>query len=258
MADDLRSETASERVKRYRLRAELAIREAEQSETARADFLRIAQSWEALAEYAERGIPTLWVSPLRPARARTPAEAEEKSGEAGASQGSLPQQHNSECLNHSSRFLVENYSNPEKPTNRYIDIGLVDANGHLDLIEIKKPFASCLVSEGQYRGNFTPRKELSGAVMQAEKYLFHLNKWGVEGEKDINRRQSRHLPAGTVLRITNPRAIIIAGRSHTLSHQQLFDFEFMKRKYANIMDILSYDDLLLRLSNIVNKFRAKP
>ncbi|HEY1708270.1 MAG TPA: Shedu immune nuclease family protein [Rhizomicrobium sp.] len=150
------------------------------------------------------------------------------------------------------------YSNPEKPTNRYIDIGLLDANGHLDLMEIKKPFANCLVSEGLYRGNFTPRKELSGAVMQAEKYLFHLNKWGVEGEQDINRRQSGHLPTGMTIRITNPRAIIIAGRSHTLSYQQAFDFEFIKRKYANIMDILSYDDLLRRLSNIIEKFRVAP
>lgn len=150
------------------------------------------------------------------------------------------------------------YTTPSKPKNRYIDIALVDANGHLDIIEIKKPFDNCLVSESDYRGSFTPRRELSGAIMQAEKYVFHLAKWGVEGEMDINKRQASHLPAGLKVRITNPKAIVIAGRSNSLSQQQLFDFEIMKRKYANIVDILSYDDLLGRLSNIVAKFQAGP
>jgi hypothetical protein len=29
------------------------------------------------------------------------------------------------------------YTTPKKPKNRYIDIALVDANGHIDIIEIK-------------------------------------------------------------------------------------------------------------------------
>jgi hypothetical protein len=47
--------------------------------------------------------------------------------------------------------------------------------------------------------------------MQAEKYLFHLSKWGVAGEKNITERQAPHLPKGLSVRITNPKAIIIAG-----------------------------------------------
>jgi hypothetical protein len=147
------------------------------------------------------------------------------------------------------------YTSSKKPKNRYIDIALIDANGHIDIIEIKKPFDNCLVSESNYRGNFTPRKELSGTIMQAEKYLFHLSKWGVAGESDITDRQASYLPAGLRVRITNPKAIVIAGRSNTLSNEQLFDFELMKRKYGNIIDILSYDDLLNRLSSIVEKFK---
>jgi hypothetical protein len=135
---------------------------------------------------------------------------------------------------------------------------LVDANGHIDIIEIKKPFADCLMSASQYRGNFTPRKELSGTIMQAEKYLFHLSKWGQVGEADINKRQASHLPAGLTVKITNPKAIVIAGRSKGLSAQQLFDFELVKRKYANIVDILSYDDLLNRVSHIIQKFKTGP
>jgi len=57
------------------------------------------------------------------------------------------------------------------------------------------------------------------------------------------------------VKITNPKAIVVAGRSNTLSPPQLFDLELIKRKYANIVDILSYDDLLSRLSRIIEKFR---
>jgi hypothetical protein len=53
------------------------------------------------------------------------------------------------------------YTTPKKPKNRYIDIGLVDANGQIDIIEIKKPFRDCLMSASDYRGSFTPRKERS-------------------------------------------------------------------------------------------------
>jgi Domain of unknown function (DUF4263) len=155
-------------------------------------------------------------------------------------------------------LVKDSYTTPKRPKNRFIDIALVDVNGHIDIIEIKKPFEDCLMSAGDYRGSFTPRKELSGTIMQAEKYLFHLSKWGVAGEKDITERQGSRLPDGLSVRITNPKAIVIAGRSKGLSPEQLFDFELVKRKYANIVDILSYDDLLARLSGIIEKFRKAP
>lgn len=61
------------------------------------------------------------------------------------------------------------YSKLDKVTNRYIDLMLVDANGNIDIIEVKKPFANALLSRNTYRGNHTPRIELAGSVMQAEK-----------------------------------------------------------------------------------------
>lgn len=55
--------------------------------------------------------------------------------------------------------------------------------------------------------------------------------------------------------ISNPKAIIIVGRdehhSSKMSAQQLLDFELIKRKYANVVDIITYDDLLRRLDNII-------
>ena len=143
------------------------------------------------------------------------------------------------------------YSNPTKVTNRYIDLTLVDANGTIDIIEIKKPFANCLLSSGKYRDNYTPKKELSGSVMQVEKYIFHLNKWGRDGEQTIRESRKHELPPGFELKITNPKAMIILGRDSDFADDQKFDFEIIKRKYANVIDIMTYDDLLRRLHNII-------
>jgi len=150
------------------------------------------------------------------------------------------------------------YSNELKTINREIDIALIDADGHLDVIEIKKPISDCLVSPRKYRDNYTPRNELAGAVMQVEKYIFHLNKWGVEGERAITKKYQGYLPSDMTIRITNPKAIIIAGRTNNLSESQKFDFEVIKRKYAHIVDIISYDDLLARLSRLIDRFSKSP
>ncbi|MBD3820862.1 MAG: DUF4263 domain-containing protein [Thiotrichales bacterium] len=149
------------------------------------------------------------------------------------------------------------YSNQSKATDRYIDLMLVDANGSIDIIEVKKPFSKALVSHHKYRDNHTPRKELAGSVMQAEKYLFHLNKWGHAGEQEIYKKRRDELPTGIELKITNPKAIILLGRDNDFVGQQRFDFEIIRRKYANMLDIMTYDDLLQRVSNIIEMMKRQ-
>lgn len=144
------------------------------------------------------------------------------------------------------------YSDPAKIKDRYIDLTLVDANGTIDIVEIKKPFANCLLSRNKYRDNYTPRTELSGSVMQVEKYIFHLNKWGRDGEKEILKKRKTELPPNFEIKVTNPQAMIILGRDIDFADDQKFDFEIIKRKYANIVDIMTYDDLLRRLDNIIS------
>ena len=147
------------------------------------------------------------------------------------------------------------YSDPTKKTNRYIDIALVDANGNLDIMEVKKPFDDKILRKSLYRGNSTPTSELSGSIMQAEKYLFHLSKWGVNGETILTAKYSNQLPTSMKIRISNPKAIIIVGRDQiggvNMTGSQLLDFEVIKRKYANVMDIVTYDDLLRRINNTI-------
>jgi hypothetical protein len=108
-----------------------------------------------------------------------------------------------------------------------------------------------------------PTKDLSGTVMQAEKYLFHLSKWGVAGEERLTTKYRAALPAGMSIRITNPKALLLLGRdrkadgSAALDEKQKFDLEVIKRKYANMMDIITYDDLLRRLDNIIASLRLR-
>lgn len=153
--------------------------------------------------------------------------------------------------------IADFYSSSVRTKRRFIDICLIDAAGYLDVIEIKKPFDNVLLGKSLYRDNNIPTRELSGSIMQVEKYLFHLSKWGVAGEQELSHRYAHSLPIPTPIRITNPKAMIILGRDRrpdgqsALGENQLFDLEIIKRKYANMIDILTYDDLLRRLDNII-------
>jgi hypothetical protein len=145
----------------------------------------------------------------------------------------------------------DQYSTESKAIHREIDLMLVAANGCVDIIEIKKPFQRSLVSRRQYRDNHVPIRELSGSIIQVEKYLFHLGKSGRRGERELTAKHAADLPAGLELRIVNPKGIILSGRDVDLTDKEKFDFEFARRSYANVIDIISYDDLLRRLDNVI-------
>ncbi len=160
--------------------------------------------------------------------------------------------------------IKDYYSNSDSTKNRYIDIALVDANGHLDVIEVKKPFDDSLLMKRPYRDNYVPKKELSGSIMQAEKYLFHLSKWGVKGERLLNKVYGSQLPQGINVRITNPKSMIIIGRDFSNStddnakyNTKFFDLEIIKRKYGNVIDIITYDDILRRLERTINSLKKR-
>jgi hypothetical protein len=92
--------------------------------------------------------------------------------------------------------------------------------------------------------------------MQVEKYLYYLNRWGTDGEVTLTERYREVLPQGFSIKITNPSGIIIMGRDNNLTEAQRRDFEVVKRKYKNIADIITYDDLLRRLEFVIKQFAA--
>ncbi|QHC84727.1 hypothetical protein AS589_07985 [Empedobacter brevis] len=138
---------------------------------------------------------------------------------------------------------------------RFLDFMLVDSNGNIDVIEIKKPFENVIMTNSLYRGNYTPHKDLVGTIMQLEKYLFHLNRYGESGEKKLTEKYKEKLPEGLKIKITNPKGFVIMGRETNLSDEQRDDFEIVKRKYKNVIDIITYDDLLQRLDFTIEQIQ---
>ncbi len=139
--------------------------------------------------------------------------------------------------------------------NRSIDYLLVDSSGNTDIIEIKKPFDKCIVTQRTYRDNYVPLRELSGTVMQIEKYIFYLNKWGKKGEEKLTSHYKNDIADNFKIKITNPCGLIIMGRTIGLSEEQIQDFEIIKRKYKNVIDIITYDNLIDRLEFTIMQWK---
>ena len=134
---------------------------------------------------------------------------------------------------------------------RSVDFLLMDCNGNVDALEIKKPFDKAVMTSGVFRGNHVPMRPLSGTVMQVEKYLYHLVRSGEKGIKKLRERYKSQLPEGIEIRVTNPHGLVLLGRDHTLSPSQRLDFEVVRRHYKNVVDVITYDDLLRRLGSLL-------
>lgn len=135
------------------------------------------------------------------------------------------------------------------------DFILVDANGFIDILEIKKPNVSILSKNMKYRNNYVPVRELSGTVQQVEKYIYCLN--NLNSNNIFFKTLEKRLPNCMKVKVLNPNGMIILGRSNEFNEQKVQDFELIKRQYKNIAEIITYDDLLIRLKNIVSSLENR-
>ena len=136
------------------------------------------------------------------------------------------------------------------------DFIMIDTNGYVDILEIKSPDVRILTKQASYRNNYVPVREFSGAVQQIEKYIYCLN------TKDNNKanlieKLSGILPESITPAVLNPKGILLLGRSKDFNNQQRTDFELIKRQYKNIVNIMTYDDLLKRLENILVSLKMR-
>ncbi len=137
--------------------------------------------------------------------------------------------------------------------NKRPDFLLVDVNGFVDILEIKKADVLLLV---KYRDNYVPSRELSGAIQQVEKYLYCLNA-SDRARSAVCQKLGSALPDGVSVRVANPRGLLLLGRGDGLNEEQSQDLELIRRQYKHVADIMTYDDLLARLRNIVSALEKR-
>lgn len=137
------------------------------------------------------------------------------------------------------------------------DYILVDSAGFIDILEIKKPDGIKVVTSTEYRNNYVASRDLEGAIVQIEKYIYILNHEGEARVKKIQDKVQKQLPEEFCLKVVNPQGMLILGRSNDLTAEQLFDFEIIKRQHKNIVDIMTYDDLLDRFRNILQQMESQ-
>lgn len=133
------------------------------------------------------------------------------------------------------------------------DFLLVDANGFVDILEIKKADIRMLT---QYRNNYVVTREISGAIQQIEKYVFCLNS-SDKAKECVSKKLTKFLPERVEVKIVNPQGILLAGRSNEFTNEQQKDFELIKRQYKHVADIMTYDDLVQRLENIIVSLKKR-
>lgn len=138
-------------------------------------------------------------------------------------------------------------------TNKRLDILLADSSGNIDICEIKRPHENSLLTRSSYdHDNYVPLRELSGTVMQCEKYIYFLSRNAEIIEKELNKKYESSFPNGYSLKIVNPKALLIIGKS--VLQEQKFDFEIIRRKYKSVIDIITYDDLINRFETAIKFF----
>ncbi len=136
----------------------------------------------------------------------------------------------------------------------YPDIVLVDNDGNIDLIEIKSPKYDDLFYKTDYRGNFVPIRELQGACMQLQNYLISLEKTPEDKLNQEKFKKETGIPMDFKLKANSSKGYIIYGRDKQLldNGKMKEDFQIVRNMYANIIDIITYDDLVRRLKNMIS------
>lgn len=83
---------------------------------------------------------------------------------------------------------------------------------------------------------------------------------GVDSLQILWKKRTTHgiarLTLSVAINCNKQGAIVIMGRDNNLTQAQRQDFEVVKRKYKNIIDIITYDDLLRRLDFIGQQLEA--
>lgn len=143
--------------------------------------------------------------------------------------------------------------------DKHPDFTLIDSNGYIDIMEIKKPDDTQIIRNCKNRNNYVPQKIFTDVVVQTTKYINALNQNHDKSKNNIIKKLKEDNPNTTLstndVFINNPKGLILIGRSDKLSKEQKDDFELIRRQYKDIVEIMTYDDLQNRLNNLVEKLK---
>ena len=140
---------------------------------------------------------------------------------------------------------------------RRIDILLVNANGNVDIIEVKRYDSGSLIGKNSNsRGNYRPSSNLSSTIIQAEKYAYLCNIYSEEFNKEKKKKIQEKYKMEFKVNVINPKTIIIMGNSDDMNDEEKSDFELIRRMYSNVIDIITYGDLENRLRNLIQSLKS--
>lgn len=152
------------------------------------------------------------------------------------------------------KLNISDYTGVRK--NSQVDMCLVDCDGNIDIIEVKSPYAyPNLFRKRPYRNHYVPCGELNGAINQLEQYLKSLTKMSKEEISSKNPKLQKQL-GDIKLKAIHPKGYIIFGRYEQSfngnSAQKKIDFELIRNTYRDVVDILTFDDLINRFDAIIS------
>ena len=157
--------------------------------------------------------------------------------------------------------FVEKVRIPIKNSNKKyeeFDMLLITASGNVDILEIKKPQNTNIISNGTDRDNYYSTNFLSKTVMQLEKYIYHLNSLGYDTNSKLNKKtRFKNISDIVSINVMNPKGIAILGKEKNLNEKQKQDLEIIKKMYANVVEIITYDDLIGRVKNTINIIKKR-
>lgn len=134
--------------------------------------------------------------------------------------------------------------NDNQRENKELDFLLADIDGNVCIIELKKPFSDKSILK-LYRNNYAPCKEFGGAIQQIHRYIWDLNNFKDKNTKNLENKY------GGEFKLINPQGVLIYGRSNNFNDKEKLDFEIIRKQYKDIVDIITYDDLIDRLKRTI-------
>ena len=93
------------------------------------------------------------------------------------------------------------------------DFLCIDADGHIDVIELKDSKKD-LLREALYRKNYVPSRELSSSIVQIEHYIHQLSKKSERNEESLNEEHTKRLKQIGIekIKVVNHKGVLIIGR----------------------------------------------